>query len=149
VPLADVRQLTAAISETVARPRFYTLLFGIFGAIGLVLTMTGVYGVISYTVSQRIQEIGIRMALGASRQNVVRLVLGQGLRLAVLGTVIGLMISFALSRVAGSLLFDVRPTDLTAFSLATLLLLGAAFLASYLPARRATKVDPLEALRYE
>jgi putative ABC transport system permease protein len=149
VPLTGVRQLTEAISETVAQPRFYTFLFGIFGAIGLVLTMTGVYGVISYTVAQRTQEIGIRMALGASRQNVVRMILGHGLALAILGTVIGLAVSFALTRVVISLLFDVKPTDLLTFGVATSVLLGAAVLASYLPARRAMKVDPLVALRYE
>ncbi len=149
VPLTNVQPLTEAISQTVAQPRFYTLLFGVFGAIGLVLTMTGVYGAISYTVAQRTREIGIRMALGASRQNVVRMVLGQGLGLAILGTAIGLAISFALTRVVVSLLFDVKPTDLLTFSGATFVLLGAAFLASYLPARRATKIDPLVALRYE
>ncbi|MCM3870777.1 MAG: ABC transporter permease [Pyrinomonadaceae bacterium] len=149
VPLTAVRPLTEAISETVAQPRFYTLLFGVFGAIGLVLTMTGVYGAISYTVAQRTREIGIRMALGATRRNVVRMVLGQGLGLAILGTAIGLAISFALTRVVVSLLFDVKPTDLLTFGGATFVLLGAAFLASYLPARRATKVDPLVALRYE
>lgn len=149
VPLTDVRPLTEAISETVTQPRFYTLLFGLFGALGLVLTMSGVYGVISYTVSQRTQEIGIRMALGASRQNVVRLVLMQGLALSVLGVTVGLAVSFAISRVIVSLLFGVTPTDLVTFALATTVLLIAALLASYVPARRATRVDPLVALRYE
>ena len=149
VPLTDVRALTEAISETVAQPRFYTFLFGIFGAIGLVLTVTGVYGLISYTVAQRTQEIGIRMALGASRQSVVRMVVKQGIALAVIGVAIGIAVSFVLARVIATLLFDVKPTDLATFSVATLVLLGAAILASYVPARRATKVDPLVALRYE
>jgi putative ABC transport system permease protein len=149
VTLTNVRALTDAISETVAQPRFYTLLFALFGAIGLLLTVTGVYGLISYTVAQRTQEIGIRMALGATRQNVVRMVLRQGVALALTGAVIGLAISFVLARVIVSLLFDVKPTDLVTFSIATLVLLGAAILASYVPARRATKVDPLVALRYE
>jgi putative ABC transport system permease protein len=104
---------------------------------------------ISYTVAQRTQEIGIRMALGATRQNVVRMVLRQGVALALTGAVIGLGISFVLARVIVSLLFDVKPTDLVTFSVATLVLLAAAILASYVPARRATKVDPLVALRYE
>ena len=149
VTLTNVRALPEAISETVAQPRFYTFLFALFGVIGLVLTVTGVYGLISYTVSQRTQEIGIRMALGATRQNVVRLVLRQGVILALAGVVIGLVISFALARVIVSLLFDVKPTDWISFSVATLVLLGAAIFASYVPARRATKVDPLVALRYE
>jgi putative ABC transport system permease protein len=149
VPLMNVRALTEAISETVAQQRFYTILFGVFGAIGLVLTVTGVYGLISYTVSQRTQEIGIRLALGASRQSVVRMVLKQGLGLALTGIAIGIAISFAMTRVIATLLFDVKPTDLASFIVATLVLLGAAVLASYVPARRATKVDPLVALRYE
>ena len=149
VPITNVRPLTVAISDTVTQSRFYTFLFGLFGALGLVLTMSGVYGVISYTVSQRTQEIGIRMALGATRQNVVRLVLMQGLVLSVVGAVVGLAISFALSRLIVSLLFSVTPTDLTTFGIATAVLFVASLLASYIPARRATKVDPLIALRYE
>ncbi|HEY2973896.1 MAG TPA: ABC transporter permease [Pyrinomonadaceae bacterium] len=149
VTLTNVRALTDAISETVAQPRFYTFLFALFGAIGLLLTVTGVYGLISYTVAQRTQEIGIRMALGATRQNVVSMVLRQGVALALTGAVIGLAISFVLARVIVSLLFDVKPTDLVTFSVATLVLLAAAILASYVPARRATRVDPLVALRYE
>ncbi len=149
VPLTNVRPLTQAISETVTQSRFYTFLFGLFGAVGLVLTMTGVYGLISYTVSQRTQEIGIRMALGATRQHVLSLVLRQGFVLAILGAALGLAVSFALTRVIGSLLFDVKPTDFVTFGIATTVLLGAALLASYVPARRATKVDPLVALRYE
>jgi len=141
--------LTEAISETVAQPRFYTFLFGVFGAMGLLLTVTGVYGLISYTVAQRTPEIGIRIALGATRQSVMRMVIKQGMVLALTGVAIGLAISFALARVIVSLLFDVKPTDFAAFSIATLVLLGAAVFASYIPARRATKVDPLIALRYE
>jgi putative ABC transport system permease protein len=111
--------------------------------------MVGVYGVISYTVSQRTQEIGIRMALGATGQNVMRLVLRQGIVLAIVGAAAGLAISFVLSRLIVSLLFEVKPTDLTTFAIATSVLFVSALLASYLPARRATKVDPLIALRYE
>ena len=149
VPVWNVRKLSEAISRTVTKSRFYTFLFGLFGAVGLLLTMTGVYGVISYTVAQRTQEIGIRMALGATHHNVVRMVLMQGVALAILGAVVGLAMSIALTRVIASLLFEVKPTDLFTFGIVTGVLLGAALLASYIPARRATKVDPLVALRYE
>jgi putative ABC transport system permease protein len=149
VPITDVLPLTQAISDTVAQSRFYTFLFALFGATGLVLTLTGVYGLVSYTVSQRTQEIGIRMALGATRPNVLGMILRQGMVLTALGAVLGLGISFVLTRVIVSLLFEVEPTDLISFGGATAVLLAAALLASYIPARRATKVDPLEALRYE
>ena len=125
------------------------LLLGSLSAIALTLALVGIYGVISFSVGERTQEIGIRMALGATRRNVVRMVLRQGVVLALAGVVIGLAISFVLARVMVSLLFEVKPTDLISFSVATLVLLGAAMLASYIPARRATKVDPLVALRYE
>jgi putative ABC transport system permease protein len=133
----------------VTEARFYTFLFGFFGGIGLLLTMTGVYSLISYTVAQRTQEIGIRMALGAGRGDVVRLILGQGFWLAVIGSICGLAISFWLTRLIVKLLFEVKPTDLLTFAIATLVLLVSAVLASYLPARRATKVDPMVALRFE
>ena len=148
-PITDVRTLNEAISETVAESRFYTFLFGLFGLLGLVLTMTGVYGLISYTVTQRTQEIGIRMALGATRQNVMHLVLRHGAALTVVGAAVGIGISLVLTSLIVSLLFEVKPTDAATFATATFVLLFSATLASYLPARRATKVDPLIALRYE
>lgn len=147
--ITNVRPLTEAISETVTQPRFYTFLFTLFGGIGLLLTVTGVYSLISYTVAQRTQEIGIRMALGASRRDVVQMVLGQGISLAIIGSIVGLGISFWLTRLIVKLLFEVTPTDLFTFGVATLVLLFSALLASYLPARRATKVDPIVALRFE
>jgi putative ABC transport system permease protein len=149
VTITNVGALSDAISETVAQPRFYTFLFGLFGALGLLLTVTGVYGLISYTVAQRTQEIGIRMALGATPHKVVRMVLWEGITLAIVGTALGVAASFALSRAITSLLFEVKPTDFLSFVAASAVLLGAAVLASYVPARRATKVDPLVALRYE
>jgi putative ABC transport system permease protein len=149
VTLTNVQPLNEAIAESIAQPRFYTFLFVLFGAIGLLLTVSGVYGLISFTVAQRTQEIGIRMALGATRQNVMRLVLKQGIVLALAGVGIGLAISLAVAKVIVSLLFEVKPTDLLTFAIATFVLLSAAILASYVPARRATKVDPLVALRYE
>jgi putative ABC transport system permease protein len=149
VAVTKVRPLRLAISETVTQPRFYTFLFSLFGMIGLVLTMTGVYGLVSYTVAQRTQEIGIRMALGATRQTVLRLVVRQGIVLAAAGIVIGLAGSYALSKLIATLLFNVKPTDVATFVASGLVLLVATFLASYIPARRATKVDPIVALRYE
>jgi len=149
VAVTNVRPLDEAISETVTQPRFYTFLFGLFGGIGLLLTLTGVYSLISYTVAQRTQEIGIRMALGASRYHVVRMILGQGIALTAVGSIVGLAISFWLTKVIVNLLFEVKPTDFVTFGIATLVLLVSALLASYLPARRATKVDPLVALKYE
>jgi putative ABC transport system permease protein len=149
VAITNVRPLTEAISATVTQTRFYTFLFGLFGAIGLLLTTTGVYSLISYTVAQRTQEIGIRIALGASRRHVVRMILGKGIALTIAGSVGGLVISFWLTRLIVKLLFEVQPTDLFTFGVATLVLLLAALLASYLPARKATKVDPIVALRFE
>ena len=149
VPITDVRRLTDAISDTVAQSRFYTFLFGLFGATGLLLTLTGIYGLVSYTVSQRTQEIGIRMALGATQRSVLRLILSHGILLTALGAGAGILISFALSKLIVSLLFGVQPTDVVSFIVATLVLTTAAIVASYIPARRATKVDPLVALRYE
>jgi putative ABC transport system permease protein len=149
VPLTDVRPLTQAISLTVNEPRFYTFLFGLFGLIGLVLTVTGVYGLVSYTVSQRTQEIGIRLALGATRQNVMRMVIKQGIALALIGIVIGVAVSLTLTRLIVTLLFEVKPTDPGIFTFSSLVLLAAALLACFVPARRATRVDPIDALRYE
>lgn len=111
--------------------------------------MTGVYSLVSYSVAQRTQEIGIRMALGATQQTVLRLVVSQGVVLAVAGVTIGLAGSFALSKLIETLLFNVEPRDIATFTAAGLVLLVATLLASYIPARRATKVDPLVALRYE
>jgi putative ABC transport system permease protein len=149
VTVTKIRPLTLAISDTVNEPRFYTFLFSVFGVMGLVLTMTGVYGLVSYSVAQRTQEIGIRMALGATGHAVLRMVVRQGVVLAVAGVTLGLLGSYALSKLIEALLFETKPTDLATFIAASLILFVATFLASYIPARRATKVDPLVALRYE
>lgn len=149
VPLTALRPLTVAISETVTDSRLYTLLFGTFGVVGLLLTMTGVYGLISNIVAQRTREIGIRVALGATRHNVIGLVMRQGIVLALIGTAIGVAVSLAVTRAINSLLFEVRTTDPLSFGIAVVLLLGSAIMACYLPALRATRVDPLVALRYE
>lgn len=149
VPVSGVEPLTQAISNTVAETRFYTFLFALFGAIGLILTLTGIYGVISYTVSQRTQEIGIRMALGAEASDVLRLFVGQGMVLTALGIVIGIAVAWALTRLMTNLLFGLSANDPLTFAVIALLLTLIALLACWIPARRATKVDPMVALRYE
>jgi len=138
-----------AISDSVARPRFRTGLLSAFAAIALLLAATGIYGVIAYSVAQRTQEIGIRMALGAHRADVLRLVLGQGTMLAIEGIGLGLAGALLLTRLLGSLLFAVSPTDPLTFAAVSIGLTGVALLASYIPARRATRIDPLVALRYQ
>jgi len=143
---ATLEQLQAA-SHTSRRVNL--LLLSAFAGLGLILASVGIYGVVSYSVSQRTHEIGVRTALGASPGAVFKLVVGQGLRSALIGTAIGVVASLAITRLLQTMLFGVKPTDPATFFAVGLLLSGVALLACYIPARRATKVDPMVALRYE
>jgi putative ABC transport system permease protein len=148
-PIAAVRPMTVWVNSSVATPRYRTTLLALFAALAMILAATGIYGVMSYSVAQRTHEIGVRMALGARRLDVLKLVVRQGMLLAVIGVVVGLGGAYALTRVMSTLLFGVTAKDPLTFGVVAALLIAVAFLACFVPARRATKVDPLTALRYE
>jgi putative ABC transport system permease protein len=148
-PIADVRTMGNIVTRSIGHPRFNTLLLAQFAALALILAAVGIYGVMSDFVLQRTQEIGVRMALGARAADVLKMVLQRGLALVLLGLVLGLAGAFALSRFLSSLLFGVSPVDGTTYAGVALLLGLVALVAIFLPAHRATRVDPLEALRYE
>jgi putative ABC transport system permease protein len=148
-PIYDMQPLEQLVAKSLGQRRFTLMLMVLFGVIALVLSAIGIYGVMAFAVTQRTQEIGIRMALGASALDVLKMVVGSGMFLAAIGVAAGLVGAFALTRLMASLLFGVSPTDLMTFGLVTGGLLMVALLACYIPARRATKVDPLVALRYE
>lgn len=141
--------LEETVAHSIGQQRFSMILLAAFAGIALLLASVGIYGVLSYLVGQRTQEIGVRMALGAQRRDVLRLILTDGARLAVVGIAIGLVAALALTRLMQSMLFGVKPTDPITFACVSFILGGIALLACYVPARRAMKVDPLEALRYE
>jgi len=148
-PISNVATMDQLLADSLSRSRFTMLLLGSLSAIALALAAVGIYGVIAYSVTQRTHEIGIRLALGAQRHHVLGLVLGQGIRLALAGIVVGLIGAFSLTQLLSSLLYGVKPTDPVTFVGVASLLLGVAFLACYIPARRAMRVDPIVALRYE
>ncbi len=137
------------VSRSLGGARFNAFLLTAFAAIAFVLAAVGIYGVVSYDVSERTHEIGLRMALGAQRANVLQLILGHGSRLAAYGIAIGLAAAFGLTRLMSSMLYDVKATDATTFAAISLLLAGVAIIASYLPSRRAMSLDPVAALRHE
>ncbi len=149
IPVYNIRTLDDYLAASVAQPRFNTLLLGIFAGVALLLTMIGLYGVISYSVTERTHEIGIRVALGAQTSDVLKLVVKQGMALALIGVGVGLAAALALTRVLASLLYGVSATDPITFTGVSLLLVAVALFACLIPARRATKVDPMIALRHE
>jgi putative ABC transport system permease protein len=147
--ISDVVTMEEALGASVVGPRFRTLLVGGFALCALLLAAIGIYGVIAYSVSQRTQEIGIRMALGAQRSNVLGDVVVQGLRLALAGAALGVLGALVATRLLSSLLFAVKATDAMTFTVGPLILIAVALLASFLPACRAAMVDPMVALRHE
>jgi putative ABC transport system permease protein len=148
-PMAAIATMDQLLSGSLSRSRFTMLVLGVFAALALVLACVGIYGVIAYSVTQRIQEFGIRMALGANRRDVFRLVLGQGTRLTLLGIGLGIVAALIVTRLMATLLYGISATDPLTFAAVALLLALVALAACYIPARRATRVDPIVALRYE
>ncbi|HEX2663433.1 MAG TPA: ABC transporter permease [Candidatus Acidoferrum sp.] len=149
LPLLGPETMDSVVADSLSGWRFHAVLLGVFGALALLIAAIGVYGVISYSVAQRTHEIGVRMALGAQRGDVMRLVIGQGALLAGAGIVVGVGAAFGLTRLMASMLYGVKPTDPLTFSLVAILLTFSALLACYIPTRRAMRVDPMVALRYE
>jgi ABC-type lipoprotein release transport system permease subunit len=145
----DITTLQQRVSKLADQPRFQTLLVGFFAATGLVLALIGLYGVISFLVAQRTQEIGVRLALGADKGDILRLVMGRSLRLIVAGTTLGLVAALTATRMLSSLLFGIGSHDLVTFVVVTLLLVLVALMATLLPARSASRVNPIVALRCE
>lgn len=148
-PITGIKTMDELLGRTLSQARFSLLLFGLFAALALMLAAIGIYAVMATAVTQRTHEIGLRMALGAQKRDVLRLVIGQGMLPVLIGVVVGLASALALTRLLSSLLFGVSANDPLTLAVITLLLSCVAFVACYLPARRATKVDPLVALRFE
>jgi putative ABC transport system permease protein len=149
LPISNFATLDSLVDTSMAADRFAMLLLGAFGALALILAAIGMYGVISYSVMQRTAEIGVRIALGAQREQIFAMILLKGTRLVAAGIVIGLLVALLTTRLMTSFLYGVQPTDPATFTAVSLLLMAVALLACYLPARKAMKVDPIIALRYE
>ncbi|MGB7025894.1 MAG: ABC transporter permease [Candidatus Acidiferrum sp.] len=149
IPVSDIQSMNSLMAESLAQQRFNMLLLGIFAALALVLSAVGIYGLMAYAVSQRTHEIGVRVAVGAQQRDVLRLIVGDGAKLAFFGIAIGIVAALALTRLMASLLFEVAPTDPETFAAVAVLLAAVALMACYIPARRAARVDPMVALRYE
>ncbi len=146
-PVAGIQTVDELMDSSLAQPRFIVLLLALFSATALALSVIGIYGVLSYWVAQRRYELGIRLALGAQRADILRIVVRHGFMLTIAGIGIGLMAALLLTRLMSSMLYETGTLDLTTFAVAPLVFLGIATLASYLPARGATRVDPVKALR--
>jgi putative ABC transport system permease protein len=149
VPIYEMQTMGDVVADSLVKPRFLSLLLGAFSVIAISLAAIGIYGVMAYTVTQRTQEIGLRVALGATTRNVLTMVLSQGLKMTVIGLVTGLTGAFFLTRVMASLLFEVSTTDPLTFAMVGIGLTAIGLFACFVPARRAAKVDPMVALRYE
>jgi putative ABC transport system permease protein len=149
LPASNAKTLDEILNSQLATPRLYMILLGAFSAVALSLAGIGIYGLLSYLVSRRRQEMAVRVAIGAKTPDLIRMVLGEGIRLSIAGALLGLVLSFALVGFMQSMLFEVSATDPVAFAIATFLLLTAALAACYIPARRASRADPIEALRHE
>jgi putative ABC transport system permease protein len=149
LPLSDVRTMEDVMERAQARPRFLTLLLTLFSVTALAIATVGIYGVVSYSVARRTKEFGLRMVLGAQGGDVLALVMKQGAGMVLIGLVAGLVTAFALTRLMASVLFAVAPTDAATFAGVTAVLAAVALAACYVPARRATRVDPMQTLRYE
>jgi putative ABC transport system permease protein len=149
IPIFDASSMEDLVTKSISQPRLNTFLFLIFGALALVLAAVGIYGVVSYAVTQRQREIAIRMALGAERRNVTLMVVREGARMAFIGISVGLAAGFFASRVIAAFLFEITPTDPGTFASVSILLGTVALVACYLPARRASRIDPMGALRTE
>jgi putative ABC transport system permease protein len=149
IPIGHIQSMEQTLAVSIAFNRFLMILMSVFAAIALVLAAIGIYGVLAYWVRQRTHEIGIRMALGAQKSEVLAMVIGNGLKLAIVGIAAGIAGALALTWLLSSRLFGVKPDDPGTFLLVSIVLLVVALLACYIPARRATRVDPMVALRYE
>ena len=149
IPLNRIQRMDELLDLSLAERRFNMSLLGLFAGMAMILAAVGIYGLLSYSVSQRTHEIGVRMAVGARRRDVLKLVMGQGARLAAVGLAAGVLGALALTRLMASLLFGVTATDPATFATVALLMMAVALLACFVPARRAMRVDPMVALRHE